>query len=185
MKNHDKVLKQIADWNASHPEGTAVDLTTDDIDHGVVVRTKTRSVAWGLGDTNKPHTAVVLVSGKTGGWELDRIRVVPAGSVPVSAELLPYCRVCGTSELAARPMSPELGAELVCGVFVYKNGAHVGHCHYAGIKALERAALLCQCRPMLRFVSAQPELSNELRPLIAQASKLIAEIDKLPKAVTS
>lgn len=184
MKKHERVLKQIADWNAAHPEGTDVDLREDS---GALLRTKTRSIAWGLGDTDKPHTAVVSVNGKRGGWELARITAVPGGSVPdtpapvvrESADL-PYCHVCGTSELAARPMAPKDGTELVCGAFVYKHGARVGQCVYADSKALERAALLRRAQQLLESYLLVLGGATEVGKA---AHEVVSEIDKLPKEV--
>jgi hypothetical protein len=56
-------------WNARHPVGTAVLLREDD---GRDTLTKTRSEAWVMGG----HTAVVMVEGKRGGWDLERLRSV-------------------------------------------------------------------------------------------------------------
>ena len=57
------------EWNEKYSPGQAVILTDSfDAEH----RTRTRSPAWNLG-----HGApVVLVEGRTGGWELERIRPV-------------------------------------------------------------------------------------------------------------
>jgi len=56
-------------WNSMNPPGTICDLVQND---GTLLRTKTRSVAWNLGHGQ----AVVLVEGKTGGWELERVRIL-------------------------------------------------------------------------------------------------------------
>ena len=54
--------------NTKLPEGTAVMLL---LDAGSKVATKTRSKPWQLG-----HGAwVVLVEGKSGGWDLNRVKV--------------------------------------------------------------------------------------------------------------
>jgi len=53
-------------WNAAHPVGTEVDVTRDD---GLVLRTRTRSIAWRICD----H-ASVMVDGISGGYLLSRVR---------------------------------------------------------------------------------------------------------------
>lgn len=55
-------------WNALHGVGTPVVVTKDD---GSEVRTKTRSIAWVLGE----HTAVVMLEGIRGGYLLSRVRL--------------------------------------------------------------------------------------------------------------
>ena len=58
-----------AEWNELYPVGTAV-ILTDDLskEH----HTNTRSIAWELG-----HGApVVKVTGRTGGYDLDRIKAL-------------------------------------------------------------------------------------------------------------
>jgi hypothetical protein len=56
-------------WNTAYPVGVAVDLREDS---GSVTRTTTRSAAWVMGD----HSAVVMVEGKSGGYDLTRITAV-------------------------------------------------------------------------------------------------------------
>lgn len=53
-------------WNERHPPGTPCVLINS---FGERIPTKTRSFAWNLGH-GQP---VVLVEGKTGGWELERV----------------------------------------------------------------------------------------------------------------
>lgn len=53
-------------WNEQHPVGTMVDVKRDD---GTVLTTRTRSIAWTLGD----GTQVVMVNGISGGYRLDRV----------------------------------------------------------------------------------------------------------------
>lgn len=58
-------------WEADPPPvGTAVEVTKDD---GGKVITKTRSIAWRLGD----GAPVVMVDGISGGYLLTRVRVLP------------------------------------------------------------------------------------------------------------
>lgn len=57
------------EWNEKYSPGQAV-ILTDDL--GVEHRTRTRSPAWPLGH----GTPVVLVEGRTGGWELERVRPI-------------------------------------------------------------------------------------------------------------
>lgn len=57
--------KEAADWNAAHPVGTPVTLRKD---LGDLVETRTRSVAWRIGD----H-ASVMVEGISGGYLLERV----------------------------------------------------------------------------------------------------------------
>lgn len=56
-------------WNKQYPPGTEVILTND---FGLSEKTRTRSIAWDLGD----GTPVVKVAGRTGGYFLQRIRPV-------------------------------------------------------------------------------------------------------------
>ncbi len=67
--------KLIAAWK--HPEGTEVEVLRDS---GEVLRTKTRSMPWALGESSRGpgHTAVISVNGIAGGYSLDRVRVVVA-----------------------------------------------------------------------------------------------------------
>lgn len=53
-------------WNASYPVGTPVTVTKDD---GTKIETKTRSIAWALGD----GTPVVMLEGISGGYLLSRV----------------------------------------------------------------------------------------------------------------
>jgi len=57
------------EWNRDHQPGEAVIVKLDD---GTTEYTKTRSIAWDLGD----HTSVVLLKGRTGGYALDRVTPV-------------------------------------------------------------------------------------------------------------
>lgn len=57
------------EWNQYHQPGEAVIVTLDD---GTTEYTKTRSVAWDLGG----HTSVVLLKGRTGGYDLKRVKPV-------------------------------------------------------------------------------------------------------------
>lgn len=63
-------------WNAKYAVGTAVEVTAVRAYGGrpaQTVRSRTRSVAWKL-----PHGgSVVLVEGKTGGYDLDFVRPLP------------------------------------------------------------------------------------------------------------
>jgi hypothetical protein len=54
-------------WNAMYAPHQPIELTEDD---GSKTYTQTRSIAWEL----SPGTFVVLVDGKTGGYDLDRIK---------------------------------------------------------------------------------------------------------------
>lgn len=72
-----------ARWNALWPAGSEIELVND---FGKVEATRTRSEAWQLG-----HGAiVVLVEGRTGGYDLSRIipvaRPVVAVAQPIEAE---------------------------------------------------------------------------------------------------
>jgi hypothetical protein len=55
-------------WNSLNPPGTQCELLDNS---GAWIKTKTRSIAWELGHGQ----SVVKVEGKTGGWELERIRI--------------------------------------------------------------------------------------------------------------
>ncbi len=55
------------EWNDTYPVGQPIALTEDD---GSLTYTQTRSAAWKLGD----GVIVVLVSGKSGGYALNRIK---------------------------------------------------------------------------------------------------------------
>lgn len=56
-------------WNALNPVGSPCDLI---LDNGQTFRTSTRSEAWNLGHGQ----AVVMVEGKSGGWMLERVRIL-------------------------------------------------------------------------------------------------------------
>jgi len=62
----------IETWNESYPPGTSVEVWLDD---NTIFKTKTRSVAWAIGD----GTPVVSLEGKTGGYLLSRVQPVLAG----------------------------------------------------------------------------------------------------------
>lgn len=70
MKHNNKKVDETT------PEGTAVYLVESD---GSVTKTRTRSPVWPLGDGE----LVVSVEGKTGGWAIDRMTVVPEGDLPL------------------------------------------------------------------------------------------------------
>ena len=57
------------EWNEKVKPGAAVIVTED---NGCKTYTKTRSEAWDLGD----HATVVLLKGRTGGFNVDRIVAV-------------------------------------------------------------------------------------------------------------
>ncbi len=61
-------------WNEMNPIGSPCVLTEDD---GSKTETRTRSIAWELGHGQ----AVVKVEGKSGGWMLERIRMVETHQV--------------------------------------------------------------------------------------------------------
>lgn len=54
-------------FNEEHPVGTPVLLT---LDSGEEIKTHTRSAAWVVGG----HSAMVMVIGKSGGWQINRVR---------------------------------------------------------------------------------------------------------------
>jgi hypothetical protein len=58
------------EWNTRFPKGTRVILTLSDDSK---METRTRSQAWNLGH----GVPVVLIDGKTGGWELSRLAPSP------------------------------------------------------------------------------------------------------------
>lgn len=60
-----------ADWK--HPIGTVVEVTPVRGQPATFI-TRTRSEAWELGD----GSPVVLIEGRTGGYHLDHVRVIPA-----------------------------------------------------------------------------------------------------------
>ena len=81
-KTSKKLTAQAAKWNSEHPypPGTQVVLS---LDLGGEILTKTRSIAWILGENSRGeggHNVVVLVEGKTGGYSLDCIHLVPQGA---------------------------------------------------------------------------------------------------------
>lgn len=69
-------------WNALNPVGSPCVLILDD---GTEMPTRTRSIAWELGHGQ----AVVKVEGKSGGWELERVRMLEALSVNAAGEPRP------------------------------------------------------------------------------------------------
>lgn len=62
-----------------NPVGSPCDLLQND---GTTLRTRTRSIAWELGHGQ----AVVKVEGKTGGWELERVRILETHSAVNAAD---------------------------------------------------------------------------------------------------
>ncbi len=58
---------RVDDWNQQYPIGTTVTVQRD---NGNVLHTQTRSQAWVLSG----HTAVIMVNGIAGGYDLDRVR---------------------------------------------------------------------------------------------------------------
>jgi hypothetical protein len=73
-----KLNEQAVDlWNLKCAPGARVAVSLDD---GSIWETTTRSVAWNLGD----GTAVVLLSGKAGGYLLERVK--PQHRAPRAAE---------------------------------------------------------------------------------------------------
>lgn len=58
------IEKQIEEWNRKYPEGTRVNVTDD---FGEVTEQVTRSIAWDV-----CGSAVVMISGRTGGYLLER-----------------------------------------------------------------------------------------------------------------
>lgn len=60
---------QIEEWNEIYKPGSPCVLTLDD---GTQVQTATRSIAWRLGS----GSVVVMVDGKSGGWNIDRVRML-------------------------------------------------------------------------------------------------------------
>lgn len=61
--------EELTAWNTVHPEGSPCWLHVGDAKKINLWETKTRSQAWRLGD----GSVVVLVKGKTGGWEVERV----------------------------------------------------------------------------------------------------------------
>lgn len=59
----------VAHWNAVYPVGMPVDLREDS---GAITRTATRSPAWVMGG----HSAMVMVEGRSGGYDLTRLAPV-------------------------------------------------------------------------------------------------------------
>lgn len=60
---------QLEDWNECYPVGSPCILILDDRSE---LPTRTKSMAWRLG-----HGAVVVaVEGKSGGWDIDRVRML-------------------------------------------------------------------------------------------------------------
>ena len=62
----------IETWNENYPAGTSVEVQLDD---ETIFKTKTRSVAWPIGD----GTPVVSLEGLTGGYLLSRVYPVQPG----------------------------------------------------------------------------------------------------------
>lgn len=60
---------QLQDWNDTFPIGSPCRLILDD---GSGLDTETRSAAWNLGHGQ----TVVMVAGKSGGWDLDRVKMM-------------------------------------------------------------------------------------------------------------
>ncbi len=78
MKQEVKKQLELIEYWKDVPEGTQVIVTKDD---GEKFHTKTRSSPWMLGVSSRGpgHTAVIMVEGITGGYLLERIRLVPPG----------------------------------------------------------------------------------------------------------
>ena len=72
--NPEKLAKQAADWNASHPIGTPVMRykLINPLREGA--ETKTRSEAWVMGG----HSVMVMVDGVSGGVLLDSVKACPS-----------------------------------------------------------------------------------------------------------
>ena len=66
-------------WNALNPVGSPCILVMDD---GAEIRTRTRSAAWRLGHGQE----VVSVEGRSGGYDLDRIRILESHDAPAGFE---------------------------------------------------------------------------------------------------
>jgi hypothetical protein len=69
--------EQIDEWNECHPVGSPCILITDD---NKDVTTRTRTPAWltSVNPVTQKGYAVVSIEGKTGGWDLDRVRMLEA-----------------------------------------------------------------------------------------------------------
>jgi hypothetical protein len=65
--------KAVRDWNSSYQPGQAVEVTAD---YGRLKETVTISEAWMLGG----HTAVVMLAGVVGCYNLKRVRALPPKS---------------------------------------------------------------------------------------------------------
>lgn len=76
-KRQEQQRQLVIEWNRVHREGVAVDVQKDD---GTVVRTKTRSAAWLMGE----HSAMVLLDGISGGYSLERVTAVEPVPEPLS-----------------------------------------------------------------------------------------------------
>lgn len=74
-KEEQKQVKLVQDWNAMHPVGIDVIVKKDD---QTEQRTTTRSAAYMLGANGDypGHTAVIMLDGISGCYELERVRVV-------------------------------------------------------------------------------------------------------------
>lgn len=106
------------EWNAAHEVGATVDVTLDD---GSIWRTTTRSRAWEIGG----GVSVVSLSGKAGGYLLQRVRAVFPRPADVAAPKTanPQCcaRMFGTRcaasaewHVLAEGESPEMHVD-ACG----------------------------------------------------------------------
>ncbi len=67
--NIKKLQKMVDDWNRFYPPGTKVIVRKDG---GQMAETETKSEAWLLGG----HTAVVMVKGISGSYDLSRVEPV-------------------------------------------------------------------------------------------------------------
>lgn len=87
------VQKKVDEWNAKYPVGTTVDVylcarPLEDLKG----RFKTRSEAWAMGG----HTAVVMIEGVFGAWELEAMKpIVPQYSASTSDT---WCEPCNSEE---------------------------------------------------------------------------------------
>lgn len=67
--------EELAEWNRQHPEGSPCLLR---LDNRTEVPTKTRSNAWRIGGGH----VVVMVEGWTGGWRIERVKMVDENRKP-------------------------------------------------------------------------------------------------------
>ena len=70
-----KLIRTVGDWNDKHKPGKLVEVTLDD---GSIKETYTTSVAWVWGG----HTAVVMLNGIVGCYNLNRVRPRTDNTVP-------------------------------------------------------------------------------------------------------